>query len=848
LRNARSQEDALPEQQESIYYEVMWRSRQQDRRMPLPWWVQQYFRHWIEDFDAGLFPSKEAAFCSNALYRYWNMVGVKNAHQECLVGQAGEVEPVYDEYSLSFFLFDDAARQVYFPQHPDFTAAQKPLRQAWQNNHLPILITRYAAALGLTVEQRVLATTVGIDQKSMGLVRFNVGCNGHTPVPAWFCIAVTPAGPTGFRRHDRARSFVDPRWLQFLRYIPAETRLEINQRLGPVFDKAPDLYGMYGNGTGPDPGLYLQFNPFADLASLGTLNGFDTATDYFGGFCQAVLAWKMNIVEAADTFTLDVRLPIDDNILDAGDLQVMRQPAADFLEENNLNYWRNLLDNNGVQMTLPPLVAHLFDFFRVCRSSLLILADDGEIHPGPTIYDSFWIRDSSVEGIACAIAGDFDIPTRQFGEHYTSANTFHMEQRRIGPVSLYGFFGGEHEINDQEWDSNGEALWAFGRFDRIQGANAAFGARLFTPYVVSGARWLRDNRASYGLLYSGWSAEHLGDKDKPHFWDNLWAVAGLWEAAQLAQRLNAPQTQELWDIYNDVARATAESIRWTLAQQQQRGFWETFIPTGPADVGRLDSTMIGTVAYFHPARLYMGQKLGADIDYAARQTLETIWVHFVDGGFRHDAAWRCYGPYLTLQLAHAFLYTGQLDRMDFLLEWVVNAGFAQMHDSSGGSHLWQVVQGAWNEQHNYPVAKDFGEIPPSWWYMGDIPHGWAAAEFILLLRDILFFEADEDHDPQIFLAPGVVPHWLAGDQTIKVENAPTIYGVPFGYELHHDESAHAVTISIRQPAPLPVRYIYPSRLGTGIASARADGQAAVVQDHHVLAPAGTRTIEVVYAT
>ena len=53
----------------------------------------------------------------------------------------------------------------------------------------------------------------------------------------------------------------------------------------------------------------------------------------------------------------------------------------------------------------------------------------------------------------------------------------------IGPVSAHGFFGGDHERNDQEWDSNGEALWAFGRFDRIQGPAAAFGAKIYAPYV-----------------------------------------------------------------------------------------------------------------------------------------------------------------------------------------------------------------------------------------------------------------------------------------------------------------------------------------------------------------------------
>jgi hypothetical protein len=343
------------------------------------------------------------------------------------------------------------------------------------------------------------------------------------------------------------------------------------------------------------------------------------------------------------------------------------------------------------------------------------------------------------------------------------------------------------------------------------------------------------------------SAEHLGDKDKPHFWDNFWAIAGLWEAAQLAQRLNAPQKQELWSIYGQVRRATADSIRWVLAQQQQRGFWETIIPTGPADVGRLDSTMIGTVAYFHPCRLYMGQKLGSDVDSAARLTLETVWAHFVDGGFRHEAAWRCYGPYLTLQLAHAFLLLGQIDRMDQCLSWTVgNAGFARVHDASGGPNPWQVVQGAWNEQHNYAIAKDCASFPSGWWYMGDIPHGWAAAEFLLLLRDILFFEADEDHDPQIFLALGVMPHWLASGEPITVRDAPTLFGSSFGYELHHDPTAHKVTVTITQQPKGPVRYLYPCRMGSAVRSAKVDGSPAIVADGIVLAPPGTSQIQVEY--
>ncbi|NCA70798.1 MAG: hypothetical protein EOM91_11955, partial [Sphingobacteriia bacterium] len=103
---------------EWLFYELMWRAAGSGATYPKPWWVQQYFRRWVEPFDGGLFGSKEAAFASNAHYRYWNMIGVKDHHQESLVGQAGEVEPVYDHYAVGFFLFDPLTRRLDLPQNP----------------------------------------------------------------------------------------------------------------------------------------------------------------------------------------------------------------------------------------------------------------------------------------------------------------------------------------------------------------------------------------------------------------------------------------------------------------------------------------------------------------------------------------------------------------------------------------------------------------------------------------------------------------------------------------------------------------------------------------------------------
>jgi hypothetical protein len=243
----------------------------------------------------------------------------------------------------------------------------------------------------------------------------------------------------------------------------------------------------------------------------------------------------------------------------------------------------------------------------------------------------------------------------------------------------------------------------------------------------------------------------------------------------------------------------------------------------------------------------MGKKLGDDIDRAFRMTLETIWSHFIDGGLRHDSAWHCYGPYLTLQLAHALLFVGQIDRMDMLLAWSVgNAGYARILRASGApGDFWDVVLGVWNEQHCYPIAKDFAEIPTSWWYMGDIPHGWACAELIMLLRDILFFEAAEDSDPHIYLAPGVLPHWLPDTGSIGVTAAPTIFGGPFGYQLTHQAPICQVTITISETPPGNPWYVYACCFGN-VLSATADAGNVHITGRDVRLPPGTTSATIRY--
>ena len=175
------------------------------------------------------------------------MVGVKDAHQESLVGQAGEIEPVYERYAVTFFIL--ANGKLHFPQIAEAGAPAPTLSQQRQDGYVPWSSLLTDRRSGSSVEQRTLSTVVG-DQKHAG------GCS-----TASWCDAVEracglaarcrsrPVKPSGFVRHKPHGEPAQALLLSALRYLPAERRLEANTSSGPVFITPPNTFGLYGNRT-----------------------------------------------------------------------------------------------------------------------------------------------------------------------------------------------------------------------------------------------------------------------------------------------------------------------------------------------------------------------------------------------------------------------------------------------------------------------------------------------------------------------------------------------------------------------------------------------------------------------
>ncbi|MGH3854380.1 MAG: hypothetical protein ACRDR6_12980 [Pseudonocardiaceae bacterium] len=229
------------------------------------------------------------------------------------------------------------------------------------------MTTTYRPPMGVQLTQRTFGTTVGLRQRSIVLNRLAVTATGAGATAGWLGVAVSPIKPSGFVRHDRAGRYLADSQLSFLRYLPADRRLETNTGSGPVFDTAPASYGLYGNPNGSwNPDQYLSTNPFADLAASRALNGADTSHDSTAGLCTAAFLWPFDL-SAGGQFTLDLRLPVDD-FRDSSDFAELAAPPASDPEAANLAFWQGKLNGSGLQASLPPVVTHLFDLYRSCRA------------------------------------------------------------------------------------------------------------------------------------------------------------------------------------------------------------------------------------------------------------------------------------------------------------------------------------------------------------------------------------------------------------------------------------------------------------------------------------------------
>lgn len=390
----------------------------------------------------------------------------------------------------------------------------------------------------------------------------------------------------------------------------------------------------------------------------------------------------------------------------------------------------------GMRLELPD--ARLASAVDANRAFLLLLHDGNEITPGPFTYHRFWFRD------AAYLLGALD----RYGYRSEVAEVLRSYPDR---QHADGFFFSQA----REWDSNGAALHSIAEHWRLH--RDVDLARELAATVAKGAEWIERKRRSKrrrrdesvrGLLPAGVSAEHLGPFDF-FYWDDLWGVRGLLDAAEV---LGAVGEQRAAGDASRMAAGLRADLERSLELTAAR-LGTPAMPAGPRR--RIDPGVIGSLAACWPLRLFDAE------DPRVMATADVVRERFtIDHAFFQGISHTGLGTYLTLQLAFVELAAGDRRALD-RLEWLLGAA----------TPTW-----------TWPEAVH-PRLPGG--CMGDGHHGWAAADLLTFVRNLL---VREDGEHGLALCSLFPDDWLG--QGVEVHDAPTHAGtLSYALRWHGDRPA-----------------------------------------------------------
>ena len=513
----------------------------------------------------------------------------------------------------------------------------------------------------------------------------------------------------------------------------------------------PDRVGVFPFDAGPLPKL---------IANPGWTAPREIHDDF--GYASGAFSYRFDLAPF-ESATIGVVVPLSGTAA-RPDL-AGRSPKTWIEREQRAvaTAWREKL--NRVELRVPAEAQKLVDTLRTALAHLLIMRDGPILRPGTRSYGRSWIRDGAMiaESLLrldhARVAADY---LRWYAPHQFENGKVPccVDERGADPVP--------------ENDSAGEFIFLADEIYRYTHDRALLQA--MWQHVDAAARYLDflrasersaanltpPNRAFYGLVPASISHEGYSQKPMHSYWDDFWALKGYNGAIDIARALGyGEEALRLAAERDRFRRDLANSLRESTAAHDI-----SYLP-GSAELGDFDPT--STAIALAPA----GE--GAALpSILLMNTYEQYWHEFVD---RRDGkkAWDEYTPY-ELRMVGTFVRLGWRDRAHELLRFFL-AGRRPA---------------AWNQW-----AEVVGQDPRKVRFLGDMPHGWVASDFIRSLLDVFAYEREADH--ALVLAAGVPREWLTASG-VAVKGLRTPYG-RLSYTLK--KQADRVTLRLAAGSRLP---------------------------------------------
>ena len=450
--------------------------------------------------------------------------------------------------------------------------------------------------------------------------------------------------------------------------------------------------------------------------------------DDASGLASAAMSW--DLPAGKTTLEVTVSVPYFDKA---------KKPAKTS-RATALSFWRKTL--GGVKWQVPECARPAFDCFRTTAGHILINRDGPAIQPGPRRYTRSWVRDCVIMGAALAKAG---LP-KSLREFLTWYAQFQRDD---------GFIPCVVDRDGVDWlvehDSHGQFLWGVREVFR-NGGDRRFLKKML-PHVCKAADYLvrlrkermtddyltGEHAACFGLLPE--SASHEGYLAHPvhSYWDDFWGVRGLEAAADVASAMDRSDDSQRWKseagcFQNDLLK----SIDKVIADKQL-----AYVP-GSVEWADFDPTATSNAI--------------AQLDFAGvlpQGPLQSMLETYLDGFHRKhrgEMQWNNYTAY-EIRIIGAFVRLGKRDEANELLEFFLS-------DSRPTE---------WNQ---WPEIT--WKNPRSPGHLGDVPHTWIAAEYLLALASMVACE--HEADDSMVIASGMPWSWIANEDGFSVKKLPTRHG------------------------------------------------------------------------
>jgi hypothetical protein len=609
--------------------------------------------------------------------------------------------------------------ELMFFTGPEQTPVEARIRTL-EDGHLPVFSYR-VSHLGIDYDFTVFAAPAGALKQTVLWVRVTVSNPGNASRAAFFTSAVryqaeqtteTPGGDNRF-----VRPIPDGGIGQF--HQPGEAF-----RKDWIYSTAHDAFlrdgrALYLFPASPKPALSLTLRSHYNRIRSVEARALDVQPT-----TPTMVASYKVVLEPHKSLALDFKMPLIPLKADTPEFADIAGAQFDQAHATTLAIWRKTLDR-GMSLELPE--AKVSDTFDASLVYDLMALNDVEGQAVQTVndfqYHRFYLRD----------AADFVRMYDATGYSDIAARVLAFFPSRQQP-------DGNFLSQPGQYDGWGEAMWAFGEHFR-RTHDLAFAHAIY-PHMVRAVDWLAQARAADPLYIMPKSDVRDNEYVAAHLTGyNFLALGGLQAAIELAHATqheeDARRFQREYDDFHRRFFALLDK-----ATQANGGA----IPPG-LDATGWQGTDWGNLLSITPVPLLdpHDPRVTATLRRSQARYQEgiTTYTEPDDGQFLHH--------YLTIKNTLTEVVRG--DQQQAIRELYAEL----LHTSSTHTGFEYAIR-PWG-------SRDFeGNLAP---------HGWFAADYRNLLRNMMLREEGET----LHLFSAVSPAWIGMGKTIRVERAPTTFGM-----------------------------------------------------------------------